>query len=113
MTSWDDITALMRRLDIPPPRQLRCGRAAWDVLREISDKDTDVLGIVRGHFDGLGLYGTPVVIDDELPDAAWRIVEGDRVVIEGDFAPGHRRATVVPGVGLIAFSDELTAGDPS
>lgn len=112
MTILDHIRALMRTIDIPPPRELRCGRAAWDVLRNVSDKTTDVLGIRREPLGTLGIYGTPVHIDDTMPDAAWKILEGDRVVSEGNFAPGHRRAAFVPGVGLIAFSDDWEAIEP-
>lgn len=110
MTTYDDmidLIARMRTVDIQPPRTLHCGRVAWQILQNITDKTTDVLGLTRDHFDSLGLYGTPVIIDPDMPDGAWKILEGDREVISGDFAPGHRRAALVPGVGLIGFSDEI------
>lgn len=102
----DDLRRFMRTLDIPKPRELHCGRAAWDVLRNVSDKTTDVLGLTAAHLPATGLYGVPVHIDPEMPDAGWKLTEDGETVASGDMAPGHRHAAYVPGVGLVAFPDD-------
>jgi hypothetical protein len=103
VTTWDDIRTLMHTLDIPPPSELRCGRAAWDVFR--SGIKTDRLGAADP------LWGIPVHIDRELPDGAWKLLEDGKVIHEGDMMPGQRWAVYIGGVGLAAISDETTADE--
>lgn len=97
----DAMYDLMRSITPQPKREIRCGRAAWDVLRSCVKADN--LGPAEP------LAGWPVHVDPKLTDGAWQILKGDRIVQSGDMAPGFRRAIYVSGIGLVGVSDELAA----
>lgn len=97
----EDLKAIMAGIAPQPQRQLRCGRAAWDVIR--SGIKTDRLGTEDP------LWGIPIYIDRELPDGAWKLLQDGEVVNEGDMMPGQRWAVYIGGFGLAAISDEATA----
>lgn len=99
MTILDDMHAVMRDFTPLPKRELRCGRAAWDVLR--SGIKTDNLGTADP------LWGIPIHIDPELTDGAWKFLEDGEVIHEGDMTPGHRRAIYIGNVGLFGVTDEV------
>lgn len=98
MNELEDLKAFMRDFTPPPRLELHCGRAAWDVMR--SGMKADPMGTADP------LYGIPVNINPEFADGAWQLTKDGEVVSSGDYAPGHKRAFYVSGVGLIGASDE-------
>lgn len=103
----DDLRRLMRMFEEIPHRELHCGHVFWQVIQAAAGNATDVGGLTAAMLPAVGLYGVPVHIDDDMPDAGWRLTENGETVASGDLAPGHRLVVFVPGVGLVAFADEL------
>jgi hypothetical protein len=102
--TWAQIEALLDQYaDTPHGRRLRCGRAVWEHLRSGDNDAAAVLAVDAGVFGFAGPYGTPVHVDADMPDGAWKIVDGDQIVAEGDLAPGFRRVAYL-GDYLIGFN---------
>jgi hypothetical protein len=102
--TWGAIQALLDHCeDVSPGRQLRCGRAVWEHLRSTDRDAAAVLSVDAGVFGIAGPYGTPVHVDTDMPDGAWKILDGDQTVAEGDLAPGFRHVAYL-GDYLIGFN---------
>lgn len=104
--SWSDMAAMVERfLDAAPPqRELHCGIAVWDTLRDLKPEDTGPIGL-GAALGGAPLYGVPVQVDRAMSAGRWELREGDQVVRAGDITPEHAgTAFYVPGLGWVAFS---------
>lgn len=100
--TWADIKGIAETLPEPSPaRALHCGRAVWDMLRDLKPADTDPLGL-GAALGGQPLYGVPVHVDLTMPTGRWEMREGDRVAASGDVTP-EPGAFYVPGLGWVAF----------
>jgi hypothetical protein len=97
-----DIRAFMRSFDPPPARELHCGQAVWDTLRELTPQDNAPpdLGAALGSAP---LYGIPVHVDPDMPAGRWELREDGRVAHSGDITP-EPGAFYVPGIGWLAIS---------
>lgn len=100
--TWADITNTMEKLrDLPPRRDLHCGQAVWDMLRDLKTDAAAPDGL-SAALGGEPLYGVPVHVDPDMPAGRWEMREGDRVVHSGDVTPVPG-ALYVPGVGFVVF----------
>lgn len=92
--TWAGIQAAMDKVmavDVPPSRELHCGYAVWDTLRELKPDDTGPLGL-GAALGGQPLYGVPVHVDHGMKQGRWELREGEDVVQSGDITPdfdGH------------------------
>ena len=99
MPTLDEIHALMNSFAPLPKVEIRCGRTAWEVLRDKS--------LVSDLPDPNPLAAIPVNVDPDMNDGAWEITEDGEIKHSGDMTPGHRRSIYIFGVGLIGVSDEV------
>lgn len=101
----ENVYAAMTRImgPVPGARQLRCGPVAWEVIKASMPPLT-----YREGFAGLSLtllMGMPVHIDDDMSPCAWKVMEGEAVIMERDFAPGFTHAIWDPErQRIIAFN---------
>ncbi len=85
--TWASIASAMEALaDLPPARELHCGAAVWDSLRELKPTDTGPLGL-GAALGGQPLYGVPVRVDHTMAPGRWELREGEDVVQAGDITP--------------------------
>lgn len=88
--TWASIASAMEALNaLPPPppaRELHCGPAVWDTLRELKPTDTGPIGL-GAALGGQSLYGVPVRVDHTMAAGRWEMREGEEVVGSGDITP--------------------------
>lgn len=93
----------MASFEPPPKRELHCGIAAWDTLRDMTPKGTGPLGL-GAALGGAPLYGIPIHVDHAMSAGRWELREDDRVVQSGDIAPDVAGAFYVPGLGFVRLA---------
>lgn len=92
----------MRTFKPQPARELRCGIAVWDVLRDLKPTDTGPATLGAALL-GLPLDGIPVRIHPSLKAGQWELREDGVTVRSGDIAP-EPGALYLPGGGFFAIS---------
>jgi hypothetical protein len=94
--------AFMDRFPPQPRRELYCGEAVWDVLRELKPADTGPLGL-GAALGGVPLYGIPVHVDQTMRAGWWELREDGEVTKSGDITPVGASPLYVPGLGFVVF----------